>query len=55
MGADILRPTSVPLLTLYPLHRIFSPPFLLLEGMGGVFHKSDSSYSSSSQRDRLLP
>lgn len=49
MGADILHPTSVPLLTLDPLHRIYSPPFLLLKGMGRVFHKPHSSHGSSSE------
>ena len=47
----MLCPPSVPLLMVYPLRRIYSPPFLLLKGGGMGFYKSESSHPHSSQRE----
>lgn len=33
---ETLRPTSVPLLVLHPLHRLHSAPFLFVKGAGRV-------------------
>lgn len=48
-------PTSVPLLMLYPLYRLSSPPSLSLEEIGRGFCKPDSSHPLLLPKRWLLP